>query len=70
MGVDEAADDYADRFPNFIPEVNVVDVVRARLVCSSPTQMKSFLRTFENGYWLVVWSIFYIFLHIGHHHPN
>jgi len=50
LGWVEAADDYADRFPNFIPEVNVVDVVRARLVCSSLTQMKTFLRKFEKGY--------------------
>eukprot|EP00435_Cladocopium_sp_Y103_P075303 s223_g56.t1 len=47
---EKAADDYADRFPNFIPEVNVIDVVRARLVCNSLTQMKAFMRKFEKGY--------------------
>ena len=46
----EAADDYADRFPDFSPEVNVIDVVRARLVCSSLTQMKIFFQKFAQGY--------------------
>lgn len=48
--LDEAADDYADRFPTFLPEVNVVDVIRARLVCSSGTQMKTFLKKIDKGY--------------------
>ena len=48
--LDEAADDYADRFPDFLPEVNVVDVIRARLVCSSGTQMKTFLKKIDEGY--------------------
>ena len=48
--LDEAADDYADRFPNLLPEVNVVDVIRARLVCSSGTRMKTFLKNIAEGY--------------------
>ena len=46
----QAADDYADRFPDFLPEANVVDVIRARLVCSSGSQMKTFLKKIAESY--------------------
>ena len=51
-GAWQAADDYADRFPELLPEANVVDVIRARLVCSSGTQMKTFLEKIAKGFGL------------------
>ena len=47
---EKAADDYATRFVDLIAECNVVDVIRARLVCSSGTQMKDFLKKIAEDY--------------------
>ncbi|CAK9053328.1 Hypothetical protein (Fragment), partial [Durusdinium trenchii] len=47
---EKAADDYADRFPDFLAESNVVDVIRARLVCTSGSQMKTFLKKISESY--------------------
>eukprot|EP00439_Symbiodinium_sp_Y106_P027014 s1986_g3.t1 len=47
---EKAVDDYADRFKEHLAEANVVDVIRARLVCSSGKQMKTFLEMIAIGF--------------------
>ena len=47
---EKAADDYADRFKDVLPEACVMDVLRGRVVCSTGEQMLAVQRLLLDGF--------------------